>query len=240
VTAEQVATFRDNGFLTLDRLSSESEIEWLRSVYEDLLADPAGLTIHYEGEAGPDQVGVIDQMFLPDRQCPELLDTEYINKGRALAAELLGIDAGDVVDGGLMFIHKPASGGRSAPWHQDEAYWKELGPSRLSHSLSIWMPLDDVTVESGCMQFIPGTHKSDDVRRHRKPPGMNPIEVDEPFDVGAAVPCPLNAGDATVHHCRTLHHTAANTSGRPRRAMTTIFHGPPGVRAEPVDRFWLT
>ena len=60
-------------------------------------------------------------------------------------------------------IFKPAQYGAETPWHQDEAYWN---PDVYLNSLSVWMPLDAATVESGCMQFIPGSHK-DDLRWHR-------------------------------------------------------------------------
>jgi ectoine hydroxylase-related dioxygenase (phytanoyl-CoA dioxygenase family) len=57
--------------------------------------------------------------------------------------------------------------------------------------------------------------------------------------VSGAVACPLRAGGATTHYCRTLHYAAANTSERPRRALTVIFHGPAEVRDVPLERHWL-
>src|SRR5207237_1248947 len=82
----------------------------------------------------------------------------------------------------------------------------------------------DAGADSGCMQLIPGSHRNAVVAHHCNP--GEPLELDIPFDRDAAVPCPLPAGGATFHHCRTFHHTAANTSGRDRRAITTIFHAP--------------
>jgi ectoine hydroxylase-related dioxygenase (phytanoyl-CoA dioxygenase family) len=111
---------------------------------------------------------------------------------------------------------------------------------RRSHSLSVWMPLDDVTLDSGCMQFIPGSHALD-VLPHRKPKSVapEPLVLDPPVDVSGAVSCPLPAGGATAHYCRTLHFAGSNTSARPRRALTAIFHGPPSERTKPLDRHWL-
>jgi ectoine hydroxylase-related dioxygenase (phytanoyl-CoA dioxygenase family) len=100
------------------------------------------------------------------------------------------------------------------------------------------MPLDRVTVDSGCMQFVPRSHALE-VMRHRRKAATEPLELDEPYDVSGAVPCPLPPGGATFHHCRTVHGTGANVSERPRRALTTIFHGPPGVRDVPLSRPWL-
>jgi ectoine hydroxylase-related dioxygenase (phytanoyl-CoA dioxygenase family) len=106
------------------------------------------------------------------------------------------------------------------------------------HPRQIGFHLRDVSVESGCMQFIPGSQQND-LLPHRKPPGVEPIVVDVPFDAASAVPCPLRAGDATVHFCRTLHYTGENTSPNPRRAFTTIVHGPRTPRAVPIPRTWL-
>jgi len=231
---EEVAHFREQGFLRIDRITSDGEVERLRELYDQVMADTSAWRLVYEGDKADG--AVIDQVFLPELQAPEMGDTGYFRNGKRLAAALLGIAEEEVVPGGLMLIYKPPTGGRAAPWHQDEAFWNDRNHLRCN-SLSVWMPLDDAVVESGAMQFLPGSHRND-VLRHRAAPG-EPLEVDEPVDRAAAVPCPLPAGGATFHHCRTLHHTAPNTSGRPRRAMTTIFHGPAEARPTPLDKPWI-
>jgi Phytanoyl-CoA dioxygenase (PhyH) len=195
---------------------------------------PKAFRVRY-GEAELDGA-VIDQVFLPELQAPEMGDTAYFRNGKRFAARLLGVPEDEILPGGLMLIYKPAQGGPPAPWHQDEAFWNDRNDVSCN-SLSVWMPLDDVVVESGCMQFLAGSHRND-VLRHRCDPG-EPLVVDEPVDLSTVVPCPLPAGGATFHHCRTVHHTAANTSGRPRRAMTTIFHGPAEPRPHPLDKPWV-
>ena len=57
---------------------------------------------------------------------------------------------------------KPARIGAPAAWRQDEAYWD--GDQDYS-SLSIWTPLQDVDRVNGCMEFMPGSHRSE-VRTH--------------------------------------------------------------------------
>ena len=42
----------------------------------------------------------------------------------------------------------------ASPWHQDWHYWHG------AHKLSLWVALDDVTVENGCLKLFPGSHKS--------------------------------------------------------------------------------
>lgn len=236
LSPDQVARFASQGFLSIEGITTPDEIDWLRGVYDSLIEDERTLRLRYDGALPDGRSGLIHQIFLPERQRPELLETRYLANARRLAATLLGVDLEQSVYGGLMLIYKPAGAGRDAPWHQDEAYWDF--PTRRCHSLSVWMPLDDVSVDSGCMQFLPGSQALD-MLRHRRVSEGGPLVVDEPVDLSGAVPCPIPAGGATFHTCRTLHYTAANTSERPRRAFTTIFHGPGSEREVPRPRPWL-
>lgn len=234
-TADQAAAFREQGFLRIDRITTDDEVAVLRDLYDKVMADSTAYRLLYEGGAAKDG-SVINQVFLPELQQPGFADTTYLRNAKRMVAQLLGVDEDEVTPGGQMLIYKPATGGRQAPWHQDEAFWNDRNHLKCN-SISVWMPLDEAVVESGCMQFIPGSHR-DDVLPHRCEPG-EPLEVDVPFARDTAVPCPLPAGGATFHHCRTLHHTAPNTSGRPRRAITTIFHGPAETRPVPLDKPWV-
>lgn len=233
-TDEQAASFQENGFLRIDRITTDDEVATLRDLYDKVMADSTAYRLLYEGREKDGSV--INQVFLPELQQPGMADTTYLRNAKRMAAALLGVPEDDVVPGGQMLIYKPASGGRQAPWHQDEAFWNDRNHLKCS-SLSVWMPLDDAVVESGCMQFIPGSHRNDVLRHHCEP--GEPLEIDVPFERDAAVACPLPAGGATFHHCRTLHHTAPNTSGRERRAITTIFHGPAEVRPVPLEKPWV-
>jgi Phytanoyl-CoA dioxygenase (PhyH) len=236
LSPEQISAFRADGFLTLDAISPPAELAWLREAYADVLADHGAYRLRYQDEDAGGARREITQIFSPERQCPRMLETRYLANARRLGATLLGVDDREVSFGGLMMLYKPPAAGREAPWHQDEAYWEF--PDQRCHSLSVWMPLDDVVVESGCMQYIAGSHARD-LLPHRKPPGSEPIVVDAPFDPTSAVPCPMHVGGAVLHYCRTLHYSGPNASDQPRRAFTTIVHGPRSPRVPPVPRTWL-
>ena len=142
----------------------------------------------------------------------------------------------DVELQGEFAIMKPPEMGAEAPWHQDEAYWK---PELEYDSIGIWVPLQEATLENGCMQFIPESHKAGVLPHH--PIGHDPrihgLEVDS-CDPSTAVACPLPAGGATIHHCRTLHYTGPNRSAAVRRAYVHTFAAPYKERAEARDFYW--
>lgn len=226
---DQLEFFARNGYLAIDRITSDDEIAWLRELYDRILEKPGPFSVQYTTG------GLIHQVMGPDLHHPQLRETEYFRSGRRLACQLLGTSEDELEGHFTHMIYKPAGTGRSTPWHQDEAYWDK--PHLLHHSVSVWMPLDPVSEESGCMQFLPGSHRGD-VLRYRRLPGLEPLELDEDVDLSAAVACPLRPGGATFHHCRTLHYTAPNTSNVQRRAYAMTFHGPAAKRETPVDWPW--
>ena len=82
----------------------------------------------------------------------------------------------------------------------------------------------DVSVERGCMQFIPGSHR-EQIRKHHRLQHLrhaHALEADD-VDVSRAVACPLRAGDVTVHMPRTLHYTGPNETPLPRLAWSLEF-----------------
>src|SRR5262249_61812414 len=107
-------------------------------------------------------------------------------------------------------------------------------------ALGVWLPMHDVPVERGAMQFVPGPHKRGLLpHRHADQPADNVLEVDKPVDPAAAVACPLKLGGATFHHFETLHYTAPNTTDRPRLAYPMEFQVRPRRRDVPVPMPWV-
>jgi len=123
-----------------------------------------------------------------------------------------------------------------ADWHQDEAYW---APDLEYNSISIWVPLQEVTLENGCMHFIPGSHKLE-VAAHRpigQDSSIHGLEAEQ-VDASHAVACPVAAGGATIHHCRTFHYAGPNHTKNPRLAYINGFATPPKQRAISRDFYW--
>jgi ectoine hydroxylase-related dioxygenase (phytanoyl-CoA dioxygenase family) len=101
------------------------------------------------------------------------------------------------------------------------------------------MPLQPATVENGCMQFVPGSHREGVQPHHNinNDPRVHGLEIDQ-FDPNQAVACPIPAGGVTIHHCRTIHYAGPNQTDQPRRAYILIFAVPPVELEAPRDFYW--
>ena len=232
LTEEQIAFYRENGFLAIPAITTQEEIERLRGVYDRLFEQRAGRAEGNQFDlAGPDEEGrpaALPQILSPRQYAPELADTLAEANGLAIARQLLGPDAAFTGDHA---IFKPARSGAATPWHQDEAYWD---PAMDYNSISIWVPLQEATRENGCMQFIPGSGGWE-VMPHRSLGGdtrIHGLETVAPVDESRAAACPLAAGGATIHNSRTLHYTGANRSDVPRRAYILGFGAPATPRSD--------
>lgn len=237
---DAVAHFRENGFASVERITSDEELLWLREVYDRLFearaqAVPGGyfdLTRPYESE-GPDR---LPQILLPEARFPALRETAFWRNGRRLAAVLLDAAPERLAGWGHM-IRKPARVGSELPWHQDEAYWD---PAFDYVALGCWMPLDPAATESGCLRFVPGSHRGE-VLPHRHlhdDPRVHALVVDD-VDDEDAVSVPLPAGGAVFHHCRMLHASGPNRSAGVRRGYANEWQAPPLRRERPHVRPWV-
>jgi Phytanoyl-CoA dioxygenase (PhyH) len=231
--------FPNNGFMALSRITPDEDVSLIRTTLVRLFAEQVG---HREGMlfdfAGTDEEGGrarLPQLLDPRNFAPELVKTEFFHNAEQLAKRLLGPRARFVADHAML---KPAWDGAETPWHQDDAF----RPGDVDCTeVSIWMPLQPVDEENGCLAFIPGSHKWD-VLPHRWLSGdgrIHALECHSGFDPARATLCPLPAGGCTVHTNRTLHWAGPNRSDAPRLAYVLVFGLPLQRAAHPRDHYWL-
>lgn len=242
LTAAEVEAFETRGFVSIGRITTDEEVAWLGEVYDWLFAEKIAavrgghfdLVRPYDSE-GEDR---LPQILAPEARLPQLKTTAFYRNGRKLASQLMRLDESLLRGWGHM-IRKPARIGESLPWHQDEAYWD---PTMVYRALGSWLPLDDATLENGCMKFIPGSHRSE-VMPHRHV-GDDPrvhalFTTPAKADIARAVPVPVPAGGAVFHHSRTLHASGPNRTDRARRAYANEWQLAP-VKAETTpERPWI-
>lgn len=144
-----------------------------------------------------------------------------------------------------LLVKEPGTSERTA-FHQDMAYFHVTG----QQVCTTWCPLDDVTLETGAVQYVRGSHLW---TKEFKPnffvstatiPGTEGEEVPdvaahpEKYDVVSFETAP---GDVVVHHARTIHGAAGNASATRRRRAISVrycgddarFHRRPGAPLKP-------
>ncbi|WP_152363956.1 phytanoyl-CoA dioxygenase family protein [Microlunatus speluncae] len=237
LSEEQLAAFHRDGFLHLPALTTPEEVASLRTVYDQLFArgsaafaDGDHLELGKVDESGQE---TLPQILNPEKYAPELVDIQARVNALAVARQLLGDEA---MPAGDHAISKPPAHGAPTPWHQDEAYWS---PAYDHTAISVWMPLQEATMQNGCMQFVPGSHRSGVVPHELVDPDAHALQVADPItDDVERVAVPLPAGGCTIHHCRTLHYAGANTSDGTRRAYIMGFLIPATPRDRPHHYPW--
>jgi phytanoyl-CoA hydroxylase len=219
VTPQQVEQYQRDGYLVFEELFRPEEVAALLARLEELVLErvprPAGVRMQIEpavqrGEASAASPlealrkveGLVehDERFGALARDPRILD---------VMAALIGPDIKLFRDALMM---KPPRHGSAKPYHQDSAYWS-IDPPEL---VSVWMALDDATLENGCMRVLPGSH----IRGVMEHQHLADYQVDEAeLDTSGEVAVPLKAGGCLFFHSLLLHATAPNHSPHPRRSM---------------------
>jgi ectoine hydroxylase-related dioxygenase (phytanoyl-CoA dioxygenase family) len=221
---KQLIALRLDGFLLVEGLTSAEEIASLRAPFDRMFSErrgwDAGDLFDMVGTDAPEQGLALPQLVRPSRYEPLLRQSKLAASARSIAEQILGPKVENDLEHA---ISKPPFAGAATPWHQDDAFHRK--GSGVPESISIWMPLQDVTLENGCMQYIRGSNLGP-LYPHRSPrndPRIHGLETVSPPDLTNCIAVPVRAGDAVIHLSRTLHGAGVNTSDQPRRAYVLGF-----------------
>lgn len=117
-----------------------------------------------------------------------------------------------------MFMNKPAHKGTFLPWHQDR--WSNLDRDPL---LTVYTALDPATVENGCVQIIPGSHKLGLVNPEHPSGFLTPEQTKQHCPPDKVEYLTLEAGEVAILHNWLLHGSDVNRSDIPRRAFSVCY-----------------
>ena len=124
-------------------------------------------------------------------------------------------------------LYKPTGGTTKGNigFHQDYNYWQMFkNPEGI---LSAWIALSDITIETGPMCFIPGSHlwglldpgnfHEQNVEKARS--GIKLKQGQEWIEY----PAIMSRGSVSFHHPMTFHGSGPNSSDKPRRSIAVHF-----------------
>lgn len=205
---EQVAGYREQGFLHLPGVLSAEEVARYRTAAAAAYENLSSL------DASNEMFRQIVQVWKSDPILRELT----LHPGLAGYASQLSGTAMRLWHDQLL-IKKPHNH-MPTEFHQDSPYWPHTGGR---HQLSAWVALVDVPVERGCLTFIPGSHRRHDLRAIDLTDAHDLFEVAPDLAYQPRVTVPLRAGDCTFHNGYLAHTANANDTDEFRYAMVTIY-----------------
>jgi phytanoyl-CoA hydroxylase len=222
LTAEDVACYREQGYLAMEGLLAADEVEAAKAALSELIARDdlraRGVQVQIEpfyregqvDERVTDPELTIRKVWLFAGVSPVLAEIAANPKLVAVLDQLIGPGHRMIQD---MALIKPPFHGSEKPWHQDTAYfdWTPLGGV-----IGVWIALDEATVENGCMQVVPGSHLDGPVPHFH----VRDCQVaDDRVRVDRAHVVPLEPGGVLFFSGLIHHGTPPNLSGDRRRAL---------------------
>jgi ectoine hydroxylase-related dioxygenase (phytanoyl-CoA dioxygenase family) len=229
-TVDEQEFYEANGFLSVAPFLDPGELEVWRRVVEEALARRDGKRMSFSDEDGVDIVTRSHSQ--EDQDYYDRVFTQRVNLWQTddslrelLFQDALGafVEALAKVDG-LRVWHDQAlvkePYANPTAFHLDVPYWSFTSPG----AITIWIALDDATLENGCLYYLPGSHKAkkfDNVDIGKQIGAL--FDVYPEWRDAAAVPCPVPAGGALLHNGLTAHGAGANMTTRRRRAMTCAY-----------------
>ncbi len=213
--SDQIGFYRENGFLTVENVVPLPLIEEARRVVDDFVDRSRMISDHdgvYDLEPGHSaerprvrrlkEPCALHPIFDRIQRLDPLLDIVAALIGPAIRYQ------------GSKLNMKAAEYGSPVEWHQDLSFY----PHSNDDLLALGVYLDDCDLDNGCMLMQPGSHRWPILDHHQDGVFVGAIDAErEGVNPANAVPLTVRAGGITLHHCRTLHGSALNTSAKPRR-----------------------
>ena len=222
LTQEQIDFYQENGYIVIDDFLTPEELETWRRQVDDAVAQRAGLItaggtraselVIDEESSYWDKVFVHRQNLWVDHAgVRKLMLDPRLGK---IASRLAGVD-------GMRIWHDQAlikqPWANPTGWHLDNPYWSYSSRD----ALTIWVALDDATLQNGCLYFLPGAHKT--ATFDSSGIGSNISDLFEVYPQWAeleSVAAPMKAGSCSFHNGLMPHGAGANMTRGTRRAMT--------------------
>ncbi|MBV7334612.1 phytanoyl-CoA dioxygenase family protein [Chloroflexi bacterium TSY] len=220
LTQQQVDFYHENGYLGINGVYSEPEMDELRRITDGFVELSRSVTDHtdvFDLEPGhsPEEPRL---RRLKDPIVQHEVYARAIRHEKLLDIVEQLIGSGIHTNGNKLNM-KSAGYGSAVEWHQDWAFY----PHTNDDLLAVGIALDDMKLENGPLLVIPGSHKGKIYSHHHEDGYFVGGVTEDVPNADKAVPIELEAGGISIHHVRTLHASAPNTSSRPRRLLLFQF-----------------
>lgn len=216
-----IESFRRDGYVYLPGFLDRSEIRDLeaaleRVIVEKIQAMPSGQVV-YEDSTDRSTLKQLQDLHLYDDFFGKVL---FRSRFEQVARTLL---ADEPIGKTVEYFNKPPRIGKETPPHQDAFYFMLTPPE----ALTMWLALEDVDAENGCVRYVRGSHlrgMRPHSRTHTRGFSQAITDFGTAADMAGEVAMPAKPGDLLIHHAMTIHRAEANKSQtRSRRALGLIY-----------------
>lgn len=217
LTDLEVAQYHHDGYVIAKSFFNRAEVDLLsRSAREDHELDKRSFGRN-DGEGGTVRLSLWnhpgDGIYGMFARCERMVRS---------VEKLVG---GEVYHYHSKMIMKDAKVGGAWTWHQDYGYWYQNGvlfPDLCSVSIAV----DSATMENGCLQVIPGSHRCGRINHvlAGEQAGADMERVHELLKRLPLVYCVMEPGDAVFFHSNLLHRSDQNLSDHPRWSMICCYN----------------
>ena len=214
-TDEQIAHFREYGFLAVPHFWEEREVAAMRAELDRLKRDGKLRNVATDGDGKTASTTKANLQL-----CPMWPHSDFY---RAMPFAPRVARAVSQLIGDPVMLHldqvflKPGRHGAGTNWHQDNAYFKIDNPLK---GTAMWTAVHDATIANGTMNVIPGSYR-EQYEHSRDPESDHHIRCFPPEE--RAVPVELPAGGVLFFAYGTAHCTRANNTDHERAGVAHHF-----------------
>lgn len=217
VTDDELAAYERDGVVCLRGCFDRDWVERLRRATDRNIEESGPLVLEYTKPGDPGRYHGDMFMWTWDADFRAfVLDSP----AAPIAARLMRSPTVDFFYDHLL-VKEPGTR-ETTPFHQDLPYW----PIQGAQVCSLWLALDPVTLESGAVEYVRGSHRWG--RRFRAQsftgddrffdPALEPIpDIEAERARHEILSYALEPGDCVVHHALTVHGSPGNRSASTRR-----------------------
>lgn len=237
LSSEQVAFYREHGYLRIPQVFSPAETDELSDELDWIIGSWA---IEDQGWTGPWRRQYMDAATERKSKLIALHDLQYYSDAwaRAVVKPALCAALADLLDGGPVEFHhstlhvKPPQTGHPFPMHQDWAFYKHAD----DRYVDVLVHLDDTCHANGEIRFLASSHKNGALEHVTRDPQTGAVcSPHLPFAkyrLEDTVAVPAQRGDVVVFNIFTIHGSYINTTDRARRLVRVGYRHPENRQLE--------
>lgn len=234
LTAEQVESYRENGFLRIPAVYGPAELEGMEKDFMDLIATWSSTD---QGWTGPWRRVYMDEMTEKASKLTAMHDLQFYSEAwaKAVANPRLCDALEDLLGPNVELHHttmhvKPPSTGHPFPMHQDWAFYKHQD----GRYVDAIVHLDDTDDNNGCLRFLKGSHKQGALEHVTQTAegGCTPHLPTDRWRLEDTVAVPARKGDVVCFSIHTVHGSRINKTGQLRRLLRMGYRNPENLQTE--------